>query len=195
MVIVWSVCSCDCRWPSALPLKGGPCFEPFPEWGGHRYKGQNSLQLATKPVEENLHQEELQHQLAAKGLVLGEMRPAEDPTLEVNCALAFLRCGKWAERKQNVTLCLMVFCTPSCKHCLFFPYIPAWNHTLVVCCVISFGAERRQENFLLDGLKGSVLYTIWVTRTMSDQTAAKSDSAVWVRQVLPLTEWQEAGVN
>lgn len=55
----------------------------------------------------------------------------------------------------------------------FFPYIPAWNHTLVVCCVISFGAERRQENFLLDGLKGSVLYTVWVTRTMSDQSAVK----------------------
>ena len=41
----------------------------------------------------------------AKGLALGEMRLAEDLTLELelNCAVAFLRCGKWAERKQNVT--------------------------------------------------------------------------------------------
>lgn len=40
-----------------------------------------------------------------KGLALEDMRLAEDLTLalELNCALAFLRCGKWAERKQNVT--------------------------------------------------------------------------------------------
>lgn len=66
----------------------------------------------------------------------------------------------------------MLFCMPSCKR-LFFPYIPAWNHTLVVCSVISFGTERRQENFLSDGLKGSVHYAIWVTRTMSDQSAVR----------------------
>lgn len=78
----------------------------------------------------------------------------------------------WKEAKYD-RLYVWWFCTPSCKYCLFFPYIPAWNHTLVVCFVISFGAERKQENLLLDGLKGSVLYTTWVTRTMSDQSAVK----------------------
>lgn len=123
----------------------------------------------------------------AKGLA-SEVSPAEHLATEpgLNRALSSLRCRKGAERRQNVTdLCVWLFCTSSCKHCLFFPYIPAWNHTLVVCFVISFGAERRQENFLLDGLKGSVLYTTWVTRTMSDQSAVK-----W-KKVTAQPEWDE----
>lgn len=100
------IARCDCRWPSVIPLKGGPLFELFHEWDGHRAKGYNVLQLATKPMEENLHQE-LQMSLLwkAKGLALGKVRLVEDLSLKLkwNCALAFLRCGKWTERKQNMT--------------------------------------------------------------------------------------------
>lgn len=41
----------------------------------------------------------------AKGLASGELRQAEDLTteLDLNCALSFLRCRKWAERRQNMT--------------------------------------------------------------------------------------------
>ena len=74
VVIVGHVCGCGCRWPRVVPLKGGPWFEPFCEWGGHRAKGHNSLQLATESVEENLPQKELQHQLAPKSEGFGIRR-------------------------------------------------------------------------------------------------------------------------
>ena len=75
VVIVGRVCSCDCRWPSVVGWwKGGPWFEPFCERGGHRAKGHNLLQLATKPVEEYLYQKALQHQLAAKSKGFGIRR-------------------------------------------------------------------------------------------------------------------------
>lgn len=165
--------------------EGDPWFEPFREWGGHRTKGQICSKACGRKSVSGVavlawHRE--------PRLGIREVSPAEHLTTELglNRALSSLRCRKGAERRQNVTdLCVWLFCTSSCKHCLFFPYIPAWNHTLVVCFVISFGAERRQENFLLDGLKGSVLYTTWVTRTMSDQSAVK-----W-KKVTAQSEWDE----
>lgn len=157
--------------------EGDPWFEPFCEWGGHRTNGQRLLQLRAKPVEENLCQE-LQHWPATEsqgfGVRKGEPSQGSSYWDRFKLCPAFSQVQEmgWKEAKCD-RLYVWLFCTPSCKHCLFFPYIPAWNHTLVVCFVISFGAERRQENFLLDGLKGSVLYTTWVTRTMSDQSAVR----------------------
>lgn len=158
--------------------KGDARFEPFCEWGGHRTNEQSLLQLAAKPVEKNLCQKELQHWPATESQGFG-IRRAET-SWGSNYWAWFKLCPVfsqvqemgWKEAKYD-RLYVWLFRTPSCKQCLFFPYIPAWNHTLVVCFVISFGAERRQENFLLDGLKGSVLYTTWVTRTMSNQSAVK----------------------
>lgn len=165
-----------CLWVENLgSCEGDLWFEPFCEWGGHRTNGQRLLQLTAKPVEENLCQE-LQH-CHREPRVWHQERWAQRGSsywarFKLCPAFSQVQEMGWKEAKCD-RLYVWLFCTPSCKHCLFFPYIPAWNHTLVVCFVISFGAERRQENFLLDGLKGSVLYTTWVTRTMSDQSAVK----------------------
>lgn len=178
-VIEGCVCSCDCRWLSLAPLRGGLRFEPFCEWGGHGAKEQDLLQLSTEAVEENLYQQELQRQLAAKskgfGIRRGETSWGSNPQAWVELCPDFSQVWERGskEAKCNGLHVWWYSVDPLANIVFSFLISPVWNHRLVVCCVISFSAERRQVNFLLDGLKGSVLYSIWVTRTMSDQSAVK----------------------